>query len=257
MGISPTLNIPQARFLAMQHKFKAYVAGFGSGKTWVGCGGICKGMWEHPKINQGYFAPTYPQIRDIFYPTIEEVAFDWGLNVKINEGNKEVHFYEGRRYRGTTICRSMEKPGSIVGFKIGNAMVDELDVMAAAKAQQAWRKIIARMRYKIDGLRNGIDVTTTPEGFKFVYPWWENEYPDNLYQDCWYECGFREFDGPPKPGDMVIMQVQADKWNHAGILLEGNMLLHHLYGHLSQRVPYGGYWQERTMKIVRHLSMNV
>ena len=63
----------------------------------------------------------------------------------------------------------MEKPGSIVGFKIGNAMVDELDVMAAAKAQQAWRKIIARMRYKVDGLRNGIDVTTTPEGFKFVY----------------------------------------------------------------------------------------
>lgn len=169
MAISPTLNIPQARFLAMPHKFKAYVAGFGSGKTWVGCGGICKGMWEHPKINQGYFAPTYPQIRDIFYPTIEEVAFDWGLTVKINEGNKEVHFYEGRRYRGTTICRSMEKPGSIVGFKIGNAMVDELDVMAAAKARQAWRKIIARMRYKVDGLRNGIDVTTTPEGFKFVY----------------------------------------------------------------------------------------
>lgn len=44
-----------------------------------------------PKINQGYFAPTYPQIRDIFYPTVEEVAHDWGLNVKINEGNKEVH----------------------------------------------------------------------------------------------------------------------------------------------------------------------
>ena len=130
MAIAPTLNIPQAKFLAMQYKFKAYVAGFGSGKTWVGCGGICKGMWEHPKINQGYFAPTYPQIRDIFYPTVEEVAHDWGLNVKINEGNKEVHFYAGRQYRG---------------------------------------KIIARMRYNVAGLRNGIDVTTTPEGFKFVY----------------------------------------------------------------------------------------
>ena len=46
MAIAPTLNIPQAKFLAMQYKFKAYVAGFGSGKTWVGCGGICKGMWE-------------------------------------------------------------------------------------------------------------------------------------------------------------------------------------------------------------------
>ncbi|WP_290503235.1 MULTISPECIES: terminase large subunit domain-containing protein [unclassified Leclercia] len=169
MMIAPTLNVPQARFLAMPHKFKAYVAGFGSGKTWVGCGGICKGMWEFPKINQGYFAPTYPQIRDIFYPTVEEVAFDWGLKVQINESNKEVHFYAGRQYRGTTICRSMEKPATIVGFKIGNALVDELDVMPALKAQQAWRKIIARMRYKVSGLRNGIDVTTTPEGYKFVY----------------------------------------------------------------------------------------
>lgn len=102
-GISPTLNVPQAQFLAMPHKFKAYVAGFGSGKTWVGCGGICKGMWEHPRINQGYFAPTYPQIRDIFYPTVEEVAFDWGLKVKINESNKEVHFYAGRQYRGWAV----------------------------------------------------------------------------------------------------------------------------------------------------------
>lgn len=169
MAIAPTLNVAQARFLAMQQKFKAYVAGFGSGKTWVGCGGICKGFWEFPKINQGYFAPTYPQIRDIFYPTVEEVAHDWGLKVKIVESNKEVHFYSGRQYRGTTICRSMEKPDTIVGFKIGNALVDELDVLKADKARQAWRKIIARMRYKVDGLRNGIDVTTTPEGFKFVY----------------------------------------------------------------------------------------
>ena len=46
-------------------------------------------------------------------------------------------------------------------------------------------------------------------------------------------------------------RIQANKWNHAGILLEGNMLLHHLYGHLSQRVPYGGYWQDRTIAAYR------
>lgn len=167
-GFIPT-EIDELLTDVLPGKFKAYIAGFGSGKTWVGCGGICKGIWEHPGINQGYFAPTYPQIRDIFYPTVEEVAADWGLNVKINEGNKEVHFYYGRQYRGTTICRSMEKPQTIVGFKIGNALVDELDILPKEKARTAWRKIIARMRYKIDGLRNGIDVTTTPEGFKFVY----------------------------------------------------------------------------------------
>jgi hypothetical protein len=165
----PKLNKPQARFLALPHKFRAFVAGFGSGKTWVGCSALAKHMWEWPGINAGYFAPTYAQIRDIFFPTVEEVAFDWGLRVKTKESDKEVEFYSGRIYRGTVICRSMEKPQTIVGFKIGHALVDELDVLSATKAQQAWRKIIARMRYKVDGLKNGVDVTTTPEGFKFVY----------------------------------------------------------------------------------------
>ena len=81
------------------------------------------------------------------------------------------------------------------------------------------------------------------------------KYPDNLYQDNWYECGFREVSGDPQPGDVVIMQVQANKWNHAGLLLEGNMLMHHLYGRLSNRVPYGGYWMERTMKVLRYKDM--
>lgn len=167
--VNPTLNVPQAQFLAMPHKFKAFVAGFGSGKTWVGSAGLCKHFWEFPKVNAGYFAPTYAQIRDIFYPTIEDVADEWGFNLKIHETNKEVHVYAGRQYRGTILCRSMEKPGDIVGFKIGKALVDELDLLKADKAATAWRKIMARMRYKVDGLLNGIDVTTTPEGFKFVY----------------------------------------------------------------------------------------
>ncbi|GAB2472068.1 terminase large subunit [Comamonas humi] len=167
--VSPRLNIPQSRFLALPHKFRAFVAGFGSGKTWVGCSGLSAHAWEFPRINAGYFAPSYPQIRDIFFPTIEEVAHDWGLRTEIRESNKEVHLYSGRQYRTTVICRSMDRPESIVGFKIGQALVDELDVMTRQKAEQAWRKIIARMRYKVDGLKNGVDVTTTPEGFKFTH----------------------------------------------------------------------------------------
>lgn len=169
MQIAPKLNIPQARFLAMPNKFRAFVAGFGSGKTWAGCAATCQHFWENPRIKSGYFAPTYPQIRDIFYPTIEEVAFDWGLKVEIRESNKEVHFYSGARYRGTTICRSMDKPGSIVGFKIGHSLVDEYDLLPLDKALLVHKKILGRMRYKIDGLRNGIDFVTTPEGFKATY----------------------------------------------------------------------------------------
>lgn len=168
-SIKAALNVPQGQFLSLPHKNRAYVAGFGSGKTWVGCSGMLAHFYEHPKINQGYFAPSYPLIRDIFYPTIGEVAETMALRVKVKKGDHEVEVYSGSRYRGLVHCRSMDDPANIVGFKIGHALVDELDLLAEKKAEQAWRKIMARMRYKAHGVKNGIDVTTTPEGFKFVY----------------------------------------------------------------------------------------
>jgi hypothetical protein len=167
--IAPRLNVPQAKFLALPNKFKAYVAGYGAGKTWAGCAGLAKHFYEFPRVNAAYFAPTYPQIRDIFYPTVEETLLDWGLTTKVRVGNHEVDVYRGRIYMGTALCRSMEDPGSIVGFKVGKALVDEIDVMTKDKAAGVWRKILARMRHKAEGLQNGIDVTTTPEGFRWVY----------------------------------------------------------------------------------------
>ncbi len=84
-----------------------------------------------PKINQGYFAPTYPQIRDIFYPTVERWPTT-GLNVKINEGNKEVHFYAGASTENDDLPLDGETANHRC-FKIGNALIDELDVMPAKK----------------------------------------------------------------------------------------------------------------------------
>jgi len=92
-----------------------------------------------------------------------------GLRAKVKKGDHEVEVYSGSRYRGSVICRSIDDPNNIVGFKIGHALVDELDILADKKAEQAWRKIMARLRHKGPGVKNGIDVTTTPEGFKFVY----------------------------------------------------------------------------------------
>lgn len=167
--ISPTLNVPQAKFLALKTKYRAFVAGFGTGKTWIGCASQCQTIYEFPKVPLGYFAPTYPQIRDIYFPTMEEVCFNWGLSTKVHEANKEVAVYSNGFYRSTVICRSMEKPETIVGFKIGRGLADEIDTMPELKADRAWNKMIARLRYVASGLVNGLDVTTTPEGFKFTY----------------------------------------------------------------------------------------
>ena len=173
----PALNVPQAAFLQLPQKFRAYVGGYGSGKTWAGSSGICARFWQSPGVNQAYYAPTYPHIRDIFFPTIEEVAHGLDLRVEIMEANKEVHFYSGRQYRGTTICRSMERPQTIIGYKVGHSLVDELDTLESSKAKQAWRKIIARMRWP--DASNGVDVTTTPEGFRETHRLFVSEVASN------------------------------------------------------------------------------
>ena len=164
------LSAPQGIFLnGMKTKYRAYVGGFGSGKTFVGCLDLITFMAKHPGTRTGYFGPTYPAIRDIFYPTFEEAANLLGFTVDIKETNKEVHLYRFGRYYGTVICRSMDNPGSIIGFKISRALCDELDVLPSDKAEDAWNKIAARLRLVIPGVVNSVGVSTTPEGFKFVY----------------------------------------------------------------------------------------
>lgn len=164
------LSAPQHIFLnELNTKYRAYVGGFGSGKTFVGCLDLAIFALKHPKVPQGYFAPTFGAVRDIFYPTFEEAADMLGFRCEINTGNKEVHLFRGRWSYGTIICRTMDNPASIVGFKVARSLVDEIDIMPKKKAELAWRKIIARLRYKIDGVVNGVGVTTTPEGFNFVY----------------------------------------------------------------------------------------
>lgn len=39
--------------------------------------------------------------------------------------------------------------------------------------------------------------------------------------------------------------------NHAAVYLGDGLMLHHMYGRLSSRDVYGGYWREVTRLVVR------
>ncbi len=70
-----TLSAPQNIYLnGLNNKFNAYVGGFGSGKTFVGCLDLLIFFSKHPGTRQGYFGPTYPIIRYIFFPTSAAAA---------------------------------------------------------------------------------------------------------------------------------------------------------------------------------------
>ena len=171
----------------MEKQFRAFVGGYRSGKTFLGCVRLCILSLQYPGIKLGYFAPTYPQISDIFYSTIEDVAEMFGMVADIKVSTKEVTLSYCGDIHSVVKCRSMEHPSRIVGFDINHALIDEIDTMKKEKADQAWKKIIARLsssgfdeaRLEDEDLNvdliiealveNTVDFTTTPEGFGWIY----------------------------------------------------------------------------------------
>lgn len=101
--------------------------------------------------------------------------------------------------------------------------------------------------------------------FERADDWWNNG--QDLYMQQFGLAGFARIpEGAAlQPGDVVLMAVRSPVANHAGVYLGmrglaetpdlhpvPNAMLHHLYGRLSERVVYGGYWQEITRAVIRH-----
>ena len=85
--------------------------------------------------------------------------------------------------------------------------------------------------------------------------WWIDG-KENLYDDNWLAEGFVEVDASSmQPGDMIMMRVQAPVTNHAAIYLGDNIMVHHMFGNLSARVPYGKYYRDRTVRVVRRKEL--
>ncbi|WP_343463001.1 C40 family peptidase [Pantoea sp.] len=83
------------------------------------------------------------------------------------------------------------------------------------------------------------------------YEWWQDG-RENRYDDKWEAEGFVQVDpAEMRTGDIIMMRIQSQVTNHAAIYLGDNIILHHNSGNLSTRVPYGDYWRNRTVRVVR------
>ena len=92
--------------------------------------------------------------------------------------------------------------------------------------------------------------------------WWKTG--ESLYEKYYDEAGFYPVSDLRK-GDMILMQIDANAPNHAGIYLGDGLLtsvpdlhaaprtfLHHRYNKKSSRDVYGGMWADYTVLILRH-----
>ena len=87
--------------------------------------------------------------------------------------------------------------------------------------------------------------------------WWSDGSGENLYMQQFRSAGFIEVSlDDIQVGDCFIMQHRSEVANHSGVYLGGGLFLHHLYGRLSTRDVYGGYWKEITRVVVRYQGSN-
>ncbi|WP_240648141.1 NlpC/P60 family protein [Pararobbsia silviterrae] len=89
--------------------------------------------------------------------------------------------------------------------------------------------------------------------------WW------NDGQSDLYTAGLEQRGGIVLPehaelqtGDVILMQIRSTNGvpNHAAVYLGDTHILHHLYGRLSSRDVYGGYWRQATRFVARHARLS-
>ena len=171
VDIAPT--IPQFEYITSRAKYPALVAGFGAGKTEAAIKRSIIGKLMNPECDRGFYAPTYDLLRMIAFPRFEAALEEMGIPYRLYKSPLNYLELHGK---GRIYFRSMDAPERIIGYEHADADVDELDTMKVDNAAHAWRQIVARNRQvKADGSPNSIGVTTTPEGFKFVYQTWKKD----------------------------------------------------------------------------------
>lgn len=167
--VNPTL--PQYQYIFDDNPYPAMVAGFGAGKTEAAILRSVLGILNYPNLNRGFYQPTYDLIRMIAWPRFEETLTTLNIPYRLQKSPLNQISIEGY---GNIIFRSMENPNRIIGYEHADADIDELDTLKPNDAAHVWRQILARNRQtKPDGKPNTIGVTTTPEGFRFVYETWK------------------------------------------------------------------------------------
>lgn len=142
-----------------------------SGKTEAAVLRCIIGKMQYPTLNRGFYEPTYDLVRMIAWPRFEDILSQLEIPYRLYKSPLNYIEIEGA---GKIIFRSMDTPQRIIGYEHADADLDELDTLKAEEAAEVWRRVLSRNRQvKPDGKPNTMGVTTTPEGFRFVYRTWK------------------------------------------------------------------------------------
>lgn len=178
--MTPTLTKPQWEFIGdITTPNIAFSGGMGAGKSLSGALKVL----DLATRNQGHpgivWAPFTRDAKEgIIRSAVQvlrgehESGFHFNLPHAYDKGTGYITLFPGNRGGKEThiIVRSSEM--DIVGTNAAWAVADELDTLAPAKARHAFQQLTQRIRA---GKVNQLAVTTTPEGYRFLWEYFVQE----------------------------------------------------------------------------------
>lgn len=223
-GTGFLIHKKQQEFHENPSRFRALIAGGGSGKTASGAAEMIKYLIENPGARVLVVAPTYPMLHRAAYEYLKPMIPP-ALFKSSNEQKHEIELTNGCKIW----LASMDKVDSVRGPTVAAVWADEASYFDA----EGFDLLMFRMRQV--GYPLKMWLTTTPRGKNYLWEYFIKQPNDNpkLKEMYWY-TQFRTEDNPWFPKE----QLEAIKVKHLNTLWGRQELMGEFVGFEGQIYPW-------------------
>lgn len=159
-----TFTKPQIDFWKSESKYRAFIGGIGSGKTFAGAIEVLR----QPANSVGaILAPTYSMLKDATYKTVIDICEEANIIKALNRSDMTLDLINGSRI----LFRTADNPDRLRGPNLGWFWLDEAGMMKP----DVWFIMLGRIR--LSPSRSWI--TTTPKGLNWLYDSFVKNKTDN------------------------------------------------------------------------------
>jgi len=167
------LHENQQRFIKSKYLHTGIVGGYQSGKSTAAAVKAITHLLRFPQVPIAYYLPTYRLFDDMLIPKLDNLFSEINISYSHQKQTSKIITPYGEIW-----MRSMDNPDSIVSYSVGYSIVDEVDVVHPNIRDGAMKRIASRNSFK-KSVANQIDFVSTPEGFAYMYNFFEKNNNEN------------------------------------------------------------------------------
>jgi hypothetical protein len=167
------LHEVQKQFIKSNFLHTGIVGGYQSGKSTAATIKVITHLLRFPGVPIAYYLPIYRLFDDMLVPKLRNLLTEVNVSYLHHKQTSKIITPYGEIW-----MRSMDNPDSIVSYSVGYSVVDEVDIVHTNIREDAMKRIASRNSFKKNEA-NQIDFVSTPEGFAYMYNFFEKNHNEN------------------------------------------------------------------------------